>query len=545
MPSIFDALPEAPAASQAAAPASGSIFDALPGDTSAAPSTGSSLARNAKAFGQGALSTVADAVDLAYDFLSAPLGAGAMAGSLLTRGVSELEGRTPRDRKASAAQALEAADAVSSTIGQPVRKALQALGLLPEEPGLIGKSMSRAMEIAGQAAANIETNTDGAVKKEEVLMGVNALFAALGVKGAKAIETSAVARGKAKAGLEELAKLKAEGDARNAAADAAALAKEAAGAPTEPAAPPAQGMQAKPADIFSDLPAFDKRVAAEKQAYDLMQSGASKAKVDAIVAKNPAVGEALSAIRARREQASRFLEEAPAEPIREDGSFAPGALTSLLHRPSEMGPAELAARDAAAGIRRGPLGEPILADTTGALNRLGVASRARVAGKIIGVTGSAGKTGTKEALAAALARGNLRTIGATTWAEYKKYFEKDAALARRFQVVKVEEPSEELACAMLRGMAPLMERHGYLTTRADPEDGHRDFLERLGLAKGGLTEVVGALSGAGLLIAGLLERESAFPEMTALVDGCDAFDPWSVPPAARTPALTCSASARR
>ena len=57
-------------------------------------------------------------------------------------------------------------------------------------------------------------------------MGVNALFAALGVKGAKAIETSAVARGKAKAGLEELAKLKAEGDARNAAADAAALAKE-------------------------------------------------------------------------------------------------------------------------------------------------------------------------------------------------------------------------------------------------------------------------------------------------------------------------------
>jgi type VI secretion system protein VasG len=53
----------------------------------------------------------------------------------------------------------------------------------------------------------------------------------------------------------------------------------------------------------------------------------------------------------------------------------------------------------------------------------------------------------------------LRTIAATTWGEYKKYFEKDAALARRFQVIKVEEPSEELACAMLRGMAPLMERH--------------------------------------------------------------------------------------
>ena len=48
---------------------------------------------------------------------------------------------------------------------------------------------------------------------------------------------------------------------------------------------------------------------------------------------------------------------------------------------------------------------------------------------------------------------------ATTWSEYKKYFEKDAALARRFQVVKVEEPDEALAASMLRGMAPLMERH--------------------------------------------------------------------------------------
>ncbi|HAV35500.1 MAG TPA: hypothetical protein DCX52_03915, partial [Massilia sp.] len=55
--------------------------------------------------------------------------------------------------------------------------------------------------------------------------------------------------------------------------------------------------------------------------------------------------------------------------------------------------------------------------------------------------------------------GELRTIAATTWGEYKKYFEKDAALARRFQVIKVEEPDEETACAMLRAMAPLMEKH--------------------------------------------------------------------------------------
>jgi len=59
----------------------------------------------------------------------------------------------------------------------------------------------------------------------------------------------------------------------------------------------------------------------------------------------------------------------------------------------------------------------------------------------------------------ALARGELRTIAATTWAEYKKYFEKDAALARRFQVVKVEEPSEEQAIVMMRGLTETLEKH--------------------------------------------------------------------------------------
>ena len=59
----------------------------------------------------------------------------------------------------------------------------------------------------------------------------------------------------------------------------------------------------------------------------------------------------------------------------------------------------------------------------------------------------------------ALARGELRTIAATTWAEYKKYFEKDAALARRFQVVKVEEPDGPKAIAMMRSIAPFLEKH--------------------------------------------------------------------------------------
>jgi type VI secretion system protein VasG len=78
---------------------------------------------------------------------------------------------------------------------------------------------------------------------------------------------------------------------------------------------------------------------------------------------------------------------------------------------------------------------------------------------MIGAGGQAGQNDAANLLKPALARGELRTIAATTWGEYKKYFEKDAALARRFQVVKVEEPDEETACAMLRAMAPLMEKH--------------------------------------------------------------------------------------
>ena len=78
---------------------------------------------------------------------------------------------------------------------------------------------------------------------------------------------------------------------------------------------------------------------------------------------------------------------------------------------------------------------------------------------MIGAGGQAGQNDAANLLKPALARGELRTIAATTWSEYKKYFEKDAALARRFQVVKVDEPTEEIASAMLRAMTPLMERH--------------------------------------------------------------------------------------
>jgi type VI secretion system protein VasG len=78
---------------------------------------------------------------------------------------------------------------------------------------------------------------------------------------------------------------------------------------------------------------------------------------------------------------------------------------------------------------------------------------------IIGAGGQAGQGDAANLLKPALARGELRTIAATTWAEYKKYFERDAALARRFQVVKVEEPEEKAAVQMLRGMAHSLETH--------------------------------------------------------------------------------------
>ena len=78
---------------------------------------------------------------------------------------------------------------------------------------------------------------------------------------------------------------------------------------------------------------------------------------------------------------------------------------------------------------------------------------------MIGAGGQAGQGDAANLLKPALARGEMRTIAATTWSEYKKYFEKDPALARRFQVVKVEEPTEEQCMVMLRGIGATLEKH--------------------------------------------------------------------------------------
>lgn len=84
---------------------------------------------------------------------------------------------------------------------------------------------------------------------------------------------------------------------------------------------------------------------------------------------------------------------------------------------------------------------------------------------LVGAGGQAGQGDAANLLKPALARGELRTVAATTWAEYKKYFERDAALTRRFQVVKVDEPDEETAVRMVRSLVPALEKHHQVKIR--------------------------------------------------------------------------------
>ena len=86
---------------------------------------------------------------------------------------------------------------------------------------------------------------------------------------------------------------------------------------------------------------------------------------------------------------------------------------------------------------------------------------------LIGAGGAEGQNDAANLLKPALARGELRTIAATTWAEYKKYFEKDPALTRRFQVVKVEEPSDDSAIGMMRGIQDKLQEHHGVTILDD------------------------------------------------------------------------------
>jgi type VI secretion system protein VasG len=102
---------------------------------------------------------------------------------------------------------------------------------------------------------------------------------------------------------------------------------------------------------------------------------------------------------------------------------------------------------------------------------------------MIGAGGAAGQGDAANLLKPALARGELRTVAATTWSEYKKYFEKDPALTRRFQVVKVEEPTEAAAVAMMRGLVATLEGHHNVRVLGEAVDAavrlsHRYITER-------------------------------------------------------------------
>ena len=89
---------------------------------------------------------------------------------------------------------------------------------------------------------------------------------------------------------------------------------------------------------------------------------------------------------------------------------------------------------------------------------------------LIGAGGQAGQGDAANLIKPELARGELRTIAATTWAEYKKYFERDAALTRRFQTVKVGEPEHDIAVAMMRGLVPVLEKHHGVTITEEALD---------------------------------------------------------------------------
>lgn len=97
---------------------------------------------------------------------------------------------------------------------------------------------------------------------------------------------------------------------------------------------------------------------------------------------------------------------------------------------------------------------------------------------LIGAGGSAGMSDAANLLKPALARGELRTVAATTWSEYKKYFEKDAALARRFQLVKLDEPSEEIAKLILRGLKEKYEEAHHVVVRDDAVEAAAEMSSR-------------------------------------------------------------------
>ena len=257
-----------------------------------------------------------------------------------------------RTRKEAGERGLAAASAVNEKYGTPARTLLQSWGWLPKVEGAGQKAIGAVMELVDRDAAAIEERTGGAVIKEDVLSLVNTLFGAAGAKGVQAGAGRVVDAKKAKVALQELNALKAERGAEALAAEEGAVP---AGRQPQPNDPTRMHQQVRDAN----LAAADARVNAERLAYELMRDGAPIRKVEAIVKRNPLVGVAMEEITARRQAANRFAEEPDLPPITPQGTFREGALGAMLRQPADMSPAEVALREQAQGLKRGPLGEPV------------------------------------------------------------------------------------------------------------------------------------------------------------------------------------------
>ena len=226
------------------------------------------------------------------------------------------------------------------------------------------------------------------------------------------------------------------------------LASAAAGAPSAPGAPPRSGVGGK-------TPHLDQ--------YTVnMTSNAKAGKIDPVLGRDQEIRQVVDILMRRRQNNPILTGEAGVGKTAVVEGFAlrlaAGDVPPPL-KPVQLHSLDLALLQAGAGVK-GEFENRL----KGLIEEVKSSPHPIIlfideAHTMIGAGGQAGQNDAANLLKPALARGELRTIAATTWSEYKKFFEKDAALARRFQVVKVEEPSEPQCETMLRGIVAALEKH--------------------------------------------------------------------------------------
>jgi type VI secretion system protein VasG len=226
------------------------------------------------------------------------------------------------------------------------------------------------------------------------------------------------------------------------------LASAAAGAPSAPGAPPRSGVGGK-------TPHLDQ--------YTVnMTSNAKAGKIDPVLGRDQEIRQVVDILMRRRQNNPILTGEAGVGKTAVVEGFAlrlaAGDVPPPL-KPVQLHSLDLALLQAGAGVK-GEFENRL----KGLIEEVKSSPHPIIlfideAHTMIGAGGQAGQNDAANLLKPALARGELRTIAATTWSEYKKYFEKDAALARRFQVVKVEEPSETQCDTMMRGIIGALEKH--------------------------------------------------------------------------------------